>query len=82
MHGSATTMLMGCKGAVINGVGIGTKRFIYVHLRVLQTPDENIMLKLSPVAQMDVQHRQSHCTTRNVGGLLKLAPNNDVSISQ
>ena len=51
MHDSATTMLIRCKVAVINGIGYGTKQCIYVHLHALQSPDQNITLKLSPVAQ-------------------------------
>ena len=74
MHDSATTMLMRCKVAVINGIVIGTKWCIYIHLRALRTPDQNITRKLSPVAQTDVRHRQSHCTTCKVRGLLRLAP--------
>ena len=74
MRDSTTTMRMRCKVAVINGMWHGTKRCIYVHLRALQTPDQNITLKLSPVAQTDVQHRQSHRTTRKVRGSLRLAP--------
>ena len=76
MHDSATTMLMRCKVAVKNGLEFGTKWCIYIHLRALQTPDQNITLKLSPVAQTDVRHRQSHRTTRKGRGSLRLTSMN------
>ena len=42
----------------------------------LRTPDQNITLNVSPVAQTDIPHRQSHRTTHEVRGSFRLAPSN------
>ena len=58
-------------GMGLNGV------YKYTYVRALQSPDQNITLKLSPVAQTDVRHRQSHRTTCKGRGSLGLAPIKD-----
>ena len=50
---------------------------VYKHTPTpLRTPDQNITLKVSPVAQTDIPHRQSHRTTHEVRGSFRLTPSN------
>ena len=59
MRDSVTTMLMIYKMAGINCIGIRTKT-VYIHTPMcIADPKQNIMPKLSPVAQTDVQHKQT-----------------------
>ena len=59
MRDSVTTMLMRCNMAGINYIGISTKT-VYIHIPMcVADPEQNITLKLSPVAQTDVQHKQT-----------------------
>ena len=65
MHDSVTTMLMRCKMAVINHIGIGTTWCIYVQLRALQTPIKILHQNLPPWPRWRYgTDRQSHRTTR------------------
>ena len=59
MRDSVTTMLMRCKMAGINCIGIRTKT-VYIHTPMcVADPKQNTTPKLSPVAQTNVQHKQT-----------------------
>ena len=59
MHDNVTTMLIRCNMAGINCIGIRTK-IVYIHTPMcVADPEQNTMPKLSPVAQMNVQHEQT-----------------------
>ena len=76
MHDSATTVFMRCTVAVINGYNLGLKMVYKRTPTPLRTPDQNITLNVSPVAQTDIPHRQSHRTTHEVRGSFRLAQSN------
>ena len=85
MHDSVTTMLMRCKLAGINGIGVQTKRCIYTRTptascrplaKMLHRLLTNILCQnfpLWPKRTYDIT-RQSHRTTRKGRGSLRLTP--------